>query len=161
MAQMALLESMSCPVILMLWVILFLPTLEWWILFSPCPFSFLPILSLFFQSLTLLSLNCNLLSISMKSLVWLAGNLKLEATNYLRELYSLGRVVYPGNGDDDDDGGEEENLEAIPSYQPRKRRHHWLPTVQDIYATQLFFFFSLFFCFLLLMFFISFSKHLD
>ena len=28
----------------------------------------------------------------------------------------------PSNGDDDG-GGEEEDLEATPSYQPRKRRH--------------------------------------
>ena len=59
----------------------------------------------------------------------LARNLKLEVTNYSRELYSLGGVAYLGGGDDDDDddddddGGEEENSEATSSYQPRKRQH--------------------------------------
>ena len=45
-------------------------------------------------------------------------------TNYLRELYGLGGVAYPGGGDDDDDDGEEEDLEATPSYWSRKRWHH-------------------------------------
>ena len=58
----------------------------------------------------------------------LAGNLKLEVTNYSRELYSLGGVAHLGGGDDDDDdddddSGEEENSEATSSYQPRKRQH--------------------------------------
>ena len=55
----------------------------------------------------------------------LAMNLKLEVTNYLRELYSLGGVAHLGGGDDDDDddSGEEENSEATSSYQPRKRQH--------------------------------------
>ena len=59
----------------------------------------------------------------------LARNLKLEVTNYSRELYSLGGVAHLGGGDDDDDddddddGGEEENSEATSSYQPRKRQH--------------------------------------
>ena len=60
-------------------------------------------------------------------MVWLAGNLKLEATNYLRELYGPRGVAYLGSGgddDDDDDVGDEEDLEVTPSYQPRKRRHH-------------------------------------
>ena len=60
-------------------------------------------------------------------MVWLAGNLKLEVTNYLRELYGPRGEAHPGSGDDDDDyygGGEEEDSEATPSYQPRKRRHH-------------------------------------
>ena len=54
-------------------------------------------------------------------------NLKLEVTNYSRELYGPGGVAHPsGDGDDDDDdndGGEEEDSEVTPSYQPRKRRH--------------------------------------
>ena len=55
-------------------------------------------------------------------MVWLAGNLKLEVANYLRNLYSLGKAAYPGNGgDDDDDGGDEEDSEATPNYQSRKR----------------------------------------
>ena len=59
-------------------------------------------------------------------MVWLVGNLKLEVTNYLRELYGLGGVAHPGGGDDDDDdddGGEKEDSKAILSYQPRKRWH--------------------------------------
>ena len=56
-----------------------------------------------------------------EELVWLVGNLKLEVTNYLRELYGLGGVAYPGGGDDDDG---EEDLEATPSYWSRKRWHH-------------------------------------
>ena len=55
-------------------------------------------------------------------MVWLAGNLKLEVTNYSRELYGPRGVVHPGGGDDDD-GGEEEDLEATPSYQQRKGLH--------------------------------------
>ena len=50
-------------------------------------------------------------------MVWLAGNLKLEVTNYSRNLYSLGREAYPSSGgDDDDDGGDEEDSEATPNY---------------------------------------------
>ncbi|KAL0008509.1 hypothetical protein SO802_010011 [Lithocarpus litseifolius] len=66
-----------------------------------------------------------------KELVWLAVNLKLEVTYYLRELYGLGGVAHLSRGDDDDGGGgggggggEEEDLEVAPNYQPRKRRHH-------------------------------------
>ena len=57
--------------------------------------------------------------------VWLAGNLKLDVTNYSRSLYGPRRAAYPGNGGDNDDGGgsDEEDLEATLSYQPRKRRH--------------------------------------
>ena len=44
--------------------------------------------------------------------MWLVGNLKLEVNNYLRELYGLGGVAYPGGGDNDDNGGEEEDSEA-------------------------------------------------
>ena len=59
-------------------------------------------------------------------MVWLAGNLKLEATNYLRELYGPRGVAYLGSGgdDDDDDVGDEKDLEVTPSYQPTKRQHH-------------------------------------
>ena len=55
-------------------------------------------------------------------MVWLAGNLKLEMTNYSRELYGLGGVADPSSGDNDDGGGEEDS-EVTPSYQPRKRWH--------------------------------------
>ena len=58
----------------------------------------------------------------------MAGNLKLEGTNYSRNLYIPRGVAYPSNGGgddgDDDDGGDEEDSEASPSYQPRKRQHH-------------------------------------
>ena len=60
-------------------------------------------------------------------MVWLVGNLKLEVTNYSRELYSPEGVAHLGGGDDDDDDngdGEEEDSEATPSYQPKKRWHH-------------------------------------
>ena len=45
-----------------------------------------------------------------EELVWLVENLKLEVTNYSRELYG--------------GGGEEEDSEVTPSYQLRKRWHH-------------------------------------
>ena len=60
-------------------------------------------------------------------MVWLARNLKLEVTNYSRHLYGLKGVAHSGSGDDDDDNddrGDEKDLEATPSYQPRKRQHH-------------------------------------
>ena len=50
-------------------------------------------------------------------MVWLVGNLKLEMTNYSRNMYGPGRVAYPSSGGDDDDddgGGEEEDLKATP-----------------------------------------------
>ena len=58
--------------------------------------------------------------------MWLVGNLKLEVTDYSRELYSHGGVAHLGGGDDDDDydNGEEEDSEATPSYRSRKRQHH-------------------------------------
>ena len=59
-------------------------------------------------------------------MVWLAENLKLEVTNYLRELYGPRGAAHPGddNDDDDGDGNKEEDSKATPSYQLRKRRHH-------------------------------------
>ena len=90
-----------------------------------------------------------------EELVWLAGNLKLEVTNYSRSLYGLKAVAYPAGGDDDDDGDDEEDSEATPSYQPRKRQHHYLPIVKTHrHTTQIF-------LFLLLLFFISYSKNLN
>ena len=50
-----------------------------------------------------------------EELVWLAGNLKLEVTNYSRSLNSLRGVSYPSGGDDDDDGDDEEDSEVTPS----------------------------------------------
>ncbi|KAL0015416.1 hypothetical protein SO802_002485 [Lithocarpus litseifolius] len=59
-----------------------------------------------------------------EELVWLARNLKLEVTNYSRELYGSGGVAHPGSGDDDDDDrGDKEDSKMTLSYQPRKRRH--------------------------------------
>ena len=55
-------------------------------------------------------------------MVWLARNLKLELTNYSRELYGLGGVAHLGVGDDD--GGDEEDSKVTTSYQSRKRWHH-------------------------------------
>ena len=56
----------------------------------------------------------------------MAGNLKLEVTNYSRNLYGPKGAAHLGSGDDDDDddddGGDEEDSEATLSYQPRKRR---------------------------------------
>ena len=48
----------------------------------------------------------------------MAGNLKLEVTNYSRNLYGPRGVAHLGSGgdDDDDDGGEKEDSEATPSY---------------------------------------------
>ena len=86
-----------------------------------------------------------------EELVWLAGNLKSEVTNYSRELYGLGGVAHPGDGDDDDDdddggNGDEEDSEATPSYQPRKR---WHQGTSSSYIDFFFFFI------------IPLSKHLD
>ena len=50
----------------------------------------------------------------------MAGTLKLEVTNYSRELYGPRGATHSGGGDDDGGGGEEE--EATPSHQPRRRR---------------------------------------
>ena len=121
---MALLRSVLCPVILMSWAILSFPTLERWVLFSLCPFSFCQI-SLF-VSVTIPSFFELQPTIQdHEELVWLAKNLKLDVTNYMRELYGPRGVAHPSGGgdddDDDDDGGEEEDSEATPSYQPRKR----------------------------------------
>ena len=126
MAKMALLGSMPCPVILRSWAILSLPTLERWVL--------LPFFLSHFVSVTnpsFFELQCTIQE--HEELVWLAGNLKLEVTNYSSELYGPRGVAHPSGGDDDDDDGEEEGSEATPSYWSRKRRHHWLPAVQDIY----------------------------
>ena len=55
--------------------------------------------------------------------MWLARNLKLEVTNYSRELYSPRGVAHLGSGDDDDDDDDEKDSEETPSYCLRKRRH--------------------------------------
>ena len=53
-------------------------------------------------------------------MVWLAGNLKLEVTNYSRSLYGPRGAAYPSSGGDDD-YGDEEDSEVTLNYQPRKR----------------------------------------
>ncbi|KAL0004883.1 hypothetical protein SO802_012444 [Lithocarpus litseifolius] len=61
-----------------------------------------------------------------EELVWLAENLKLEVTQYSKDLYGPKGPDYLGNDDDDDDddndGDSGEDSEVTPSYQPRKRR---------------------------------------
>ena len=126
---MALLGSVSCPVILMSWAILSLPTLEQWVLFSFCPFSFCQI-SLFVSITNPSFFELQPIIQEHEELVWLAESLKLK-TNYLKKLYGPRGVAHLGGGydDNDNDGGEEEDSKTTPSYQPRKRRHHWLPAV--------------------------------
>ena len=51
-------------------------------------------------------------------MVWFVGNLKLEVTQYSKDLYGPRGLAYPGDGDDDDGG---KDLEATPSHRPRKR----------------------------------------
>ena len=55
-----------------------------------------------------------------EELVWLAGNLELEVTEYSRQLYG-GEDI--GDDDDDDSGGGDggEGSKSIMSHQPRKR----------------------------------------
>ncbi|KAL0015427.1 hypothetical protein SO802_002496 [Lithocarpus litseifolius] len=63
-------------------------------------------------------------------LVWLAGNLKLEVTQYLKDLYGPRGLAYPSNDFDDDDDDDDddsdvdgdEDSEATPSHRPKKRR---------------------------------------
>ena len=55
-------------------------------------------------------------------MVWLARDLKLEVTQYSKDLYDPEELAYPSNDDGDDDGDGGEDSEATPSYQPRKRR---------------------------------------
>ena len=63
MALMALLGSVSCPVIPILWATLFLQTLGRWVFLLLYSFCYLS----FFWSLAFLSLNCSLPSKSMRS----------------------------------------------------------------------------------------------
>ena len=53
-------------------------------------------------------------------MAWLAGNLKLEMTEYSRQIYGPREFAYPDDDDGIGDGGGDS--EATPSYQPRKRR---------------------------------------
>ncbi|KAK9998218.1 hypothetical protein SO802_017821 [Lithocarpus litseifolius] len=56
-----------------------------------------------------------------EELVWLAGNLKLEVTEYSRRIYGPGGSAYPSGNDDGDDGAG--GSETTPSYPLRKRRY--------------------------------------
>jgi len=56
-----------------------------------------------------------------EELVWLAGNFKLEVTEYSRRIYGPGGFAYL-SGSDDGEGGVG-GFETTPSYQPRKRRY--------------------------------------
>ena len=60
-----------------------------------------------------------------EELFWLAGNLKLEVTEYSRKIYGPRGFTYPGGGDNDDDDGDGGggSSKTTPSYQSRKRRH--------------------------------------
>ena len=128
MALMALLRNMLCPIIPMSWAILFLPIHWRWVLHSLCSFSF------WHFSLSSSATNPSFFELQPtiqehKELVWLAGNLKLEVTNYSRYLYGPRGVAHPGSGD-------EEDSEATPSYQPRKRWHCWLPAIKTYIGIQ-------------------------
>ena len=57
-----------------------------------------------------------------EELVWLAGNLKLEVTEYSRQIYGPDGYAYHGNDVNDDDDGDE--LKTTLTYQSRKR-HYW------------------------------------
>lgn len=86
--------------------------------------SSLPLLSLLFLFLHISTACPNTSSFKFQptiqeheELVCLAGNLKLEVTQYLKDLYGLEVPAYLGNYDDD----HGEDLEVTSSYQPRKR----------------------------------------
>ena len=115
--------------------ILFLPTPGWWVLPSPCSFCFCHFsLSDLVTSPSFFKLQPTIQE--LEELVWLARNLKLEVANYLRYLYNTRGTAHPSDGDDDDeDSGNEEDSEATPNYQPRMRRHHWLPAVKTYMHT--------------------------
>ena len=85
--------------------------------------SFFPLSFPFFHQISLLISVTNPSSFKLQptiqkheELVWLAENLKLEVTNYLRDLYGPRGAAHPGSGDDDDGGRKKEDSEATPSY---------------------------------------------
>ena len=49
-------------------------------------------------------------------MVWLTGNLKLEVTQYSKDLFGPRGLAYPGNDDDDSDSDGGEDSEATPSH---------------------------------------------
>ncbi|KAL0004867.1 hypothetical protein SO802_012428 [Lithocarpus litseifolius] len=61
-----------------------------------------------------------------EELIWLAGNLKLEVSEYSRGIYDPEGFAHPGDDDDDDEGGDDGGAggsKTTLSYQPRKRHH--------------------------------------
>jgi len=60
-----------------------------------------------------------------EELVWLARNLKLEVTEYSKQIYGPIGFAHPrddgDNNNDDDENGDD--LEATPSYRPRKKHY--------------------------------------
>ena len=55
-----------------------------------------------------------------KELIWLIGNLKLEVTEYSRQIYGPRGYTHLGDDDDDDDG---DVPKMTPSYRLRKRHY--------------------------------------
>ena len=61
-----------------------------------------------------------------EELVWLAGNLKLEVTEYSKQIYGLIGFAQPRDNDNDDDVDDDDNgddPEATASYRLRKRHY--------------------------------------
>lgn len=130
MAQMALFESAMCQVILMSWAIISLPTLRQWVRSSLYSFSFYQF-SIFVSVINLSFFEMQPTIQEHEEMVWLPRDLKLEVTNYSRNLYCPKGAAYLGGGDNDD-SGKEDDPKATPSYQLRKRWHYWLPAIQEI-----------------------------
>ena len=73
-------------------------------------FSFILVLSFLFLLLSTLVLTLSFFQIQPtvqehEELVWLAGSLKLEVTEYSKWIYSPRGFAYLGGGDDDDNNG--------------------------------------------------------
>ena len=92
-------------------------------------FSFILVLSFVFLDLSIIVLTFSSFQIQPitqehEELVWLAGNLKLEVTEYSRRIYSPKEFAHPSGGDDDDgDDGGAGGSETTPNYQPWRSRH--------------------------------------
>ena len=92
-------------------------------------FSFILVLSFVFLDLSIIVLTFSSFQIQPitqkhEELVWLAGNLKLEVTEYSRRIYSPKGFAHPSGGDDDDgDDGGAGGSETTPNYQPWRSRH--------------------------------------
>ena len=92
-------------------------------------FSFILVLSFVFLDLSIIVLTFSSFQIQPitqehEELIWLAGNLKLEVTEYSRRIYSPKGFAHPSGGDDDDgDDGGAGGSETTPNYQPWRSRH--------------------------------------